>query len=194
MKKYRLSTTISPKHWSLLQKYSDKYETQQKALEKALDSLDTLPAASGSMSEDDKVWIRMGGDIRKSHAFIHLDFFMTLLKTADIELFREYVAIHKPLVFAIEYYYQKPLKNCSLQEVMDCILINARLMNIAENITYKDLGDYYELIAVHSLGINMSKMHVIATENALESYEVKYESNYSERTVFMKIYKNVNES
>ena len=190
MKKYRLSTTISPKHWSLLQKYSEKYETQQKALEQALETLDNRSTASNLLSEEDKVWYRISKDMRTSAVFIHTEYFQMLLKGADIEDFREYVAKHKPVVFAIEYYYKKPLKECSLQEVVDCFLLNSRVMNAAEDISYREYAGYYEIIIVHSFGIIMSKMHVIAHENALESYGARFESNYSERTIFIKIFKN----
>jgi len=192
MKKYRLSTTISPKHWSLLKKYSEKFETQQKALEHALESLDDRSLASNLLSEEDKVWYRISKDIRMTKVLIQTDYFMMLLKTADIEPFKEYVAVHQPVAFAIEYYYRKPLKECSLREVLDCILLNSRIMNIADNIDYKDKGDYYELIIIHSFGINMSKMHLIAHENAFGSYGVKFDCNYSERHVFFKIYKSDN--
>lgn len=40
MSKRRVSTTISIKHWELLKKYTEKYETQQKVLELALESLE----------------------------------------------------------------------------------------------------------------------------------------------------------
>lgn len=190
MKKYRLSTTISLKHWALLKKYSDKYETQQNALEHALESLDSSSLMSSQLSEDDKAWLRAGRDLKSILVVIPKDMWKVVVETADIERFQEYIAFYKPLVLAIEYYYQKPLNKCSMKEVIECFLIDSRFKNIDDNIDCNDHGDYYELSIVHSFGITLSKMHVITYGNALESYGAKYESNYSDRTVFIKIYKN----
>lgn len=41
-----------------------------------------------------------------------------------MEHFRVYVKDQKPLEFAIEWLYQKPLKECSLQELIDGIVLN----------------------------------------------------------------------
>jgi hypothetical protein len=190
VKKYRLSTTISSKHWALLKKYAEEYETQQKALERALESLDSSSLMSSQLTEDDKAWLRAGRDLKSSLVVIPKDLWKVLIETADIERFREFVTFYKPLVMAIEYYYQKPLKKCSMKEVIDCFLIDSRFKNLDENISCYDKGDYYELSIFHSFGITLSEMHVITYGNALESFGAKYESNYSERIVFIKIFKN----
>jgi hypothetical protein len=96
----------------------------------------------------------------------------------------------RPIEFSIEYYYQKPLKECTLQEVIDCTVLGCKIMNNVDTISYADVGDYYELNITHTLGINASKVHVMVIGSALHSYGVRFEYTLSERTVFFKIYKN----
>ncbi len=113
-----------------------------------------------------------------------------LMETADIEKLRKIVAPQKPLVYAIEYYYQKPLKECSLLEIIDGLIINARMSHWFDTVDYKDAGDHYTMNATHSLGLNNSKMLKILQESVFVTYGVKVESTISEKTYFMKIYKN----
>jgi hypothetical protein len=190
VKKYRLSTTISTKHWSLLNKYSEKYETQQKALERALECLDSSTLMSSLLSEEDKAWLLVGRDLRPQMVLVPKEMCKTWLETVDMDQFPDYVDKFRPMEFVIEYYYQKPLKACTLQEVLDCIILSCKISNNVDIISNADAGDYYELNITHTLGINLSKCHVMVIGSALRSYGVRFEYTLSERTVFFKIYKN----
>ncbi len=46
MKKYRINTTVSSKHYGLLKKHAEKYASQQKTIEHALELLDNNPSQS----------------------------------------------------------------------------------------------------------------------------------------------------
>jgi hypothetical protein len=112
------------------------------------------------------------------------------METVDVEKFREYTAREKPVEFAIEYCYRKPLKACTLPELINAIILNIKFQNSADAVDYTDHGDYYTLTLTHSLGINYAKLLTIMNESAFKNYGVKCESHYSERGVFFKIYKN----
>jgi hypothetical protein len=56
---HRISTTISQRHWALLQKHAEKYETQQKALELALESLENSAKQSPVLSQEEKLWMSL---------------------------------------------------------------------------------------------------------------------------------------
>ena len=190
VKKYRLSTTISPKHWSLLKKYSEKYETQQKALEQALECLDNRSPSALSLSDEDKLWIRIGREIMPALVLFPKDYFKKLEQNIDLDDFQQYVNLQKPTEFAIEFYYQKPLKTCSLKEIVDCIVLNFKVQGSADSVICKDAGDSYEIYVSHTLGLKNSKILIMMNESALNAYGARFESTYSERGVFFKVYKN----
>lgn len=193
MKKNRICTTISSKHWALLKKHAEKYETQQKAIEHALELLETNSRQSLPLSPEEELWMRIGREIKDILLVFQKESARILFETANIERFKEYVALQRPVEFAFEYYYKKPLKACSLQELVDGIILNIKVQGSADTVNYTDDGDHYTIKITHSLGPNMSKTQVIMHESLFNSYGVKAESHYSERSIFFKIYKNVNE-
>jgi hypothetical protein len=97
---------------------------------------------------------------------------------------------HKPIEYLVEFYYQRPLKECSLNEAIDGLTIGARASHFFETVDYRDDGDYYMLALTHSLGLNGSKTNLITFESLFKTYGVKVESTISEKTIFMKIFKN----
>lgn len=92
--------------------------------------------------------------------------------------------------YAVEYYLQKPLKESSLKEVIDALVIISRMSNWFNTVDYTDDGGHYMLRITHSLGLNFSKLNIIGFESIFKTYGVKYENIISERTIFMKIFKN----
>jgi len=113
-----------------------------------------------------------------------------LMETANIELHKEYVTRNKPIEYAIEYYLQKPLKECSLNEVINGLVVSARMSHWFDTIDYIDDGGHYKLKITHSLGFNNSKIVQICHDSVFKTYEAKIESVISEKTIFMKIFKN----
>ena len=121
MNKRRICTTISQKHWEILKRHVDKFETQQKALEFALESLDNGSKQSPALTREEKweerYWICLKST--KLACFIQKDGLKILLETGNINLLNEHVAKYKPMEYNIKYYLQKPLKELSLKEVVD---------------------------------------------------------------------------
>lgn len=188
MKKHRVSTTISQKHWELLNKHVEKFGTQQKVIELALESLENSSKQNPIPAWETRFWIFVKST--KSVCFIIKDGLKLLIETADIDLVKEFVTRNKPIEYSIEFYFQKPLKEISLKEVIDGLIIVARTGNWFDSIDYTDEGDYYTLMVTHSLGINNSKINLIMYENLFKTYGVKAESTISAKTIFMKIFKN----
>jgi hypothetical protein len=192
MKKYRLSTTISPKHWSLLQKYSEKFETQQKAIEKALEQLDSRPLDMRLLSDEDKIWVRIGRELGPVVLVFSKDFYKTIIVNVDPADIQKFVDQQKPTEFAIEFFYQKLLSACSQKEMIDGLLVYSKLGGFGDAVTCTETGDCYDIYLTHTYGINHSKTVLMMYESALNTYGARFESGFSERTVFFKIYKNDN--
>jgi hypothetical protein len=172
----------------LLQKHVEKYETQQKALEVALESLENSSKQSPALTLEEKLWMRLKSV--KSLCIIEKNAFKLLLETADFELLEEFYIQNKPLEYAIEYYFQKPLKECSLKEVIDGLVIYARTSNRLDTVNCTDESDHYTLIITHSMGLNASKLNIISFESVFKTYGVKTECIISTKTNFLKIFKN----
>jgi len=138
--KHRISTTISQKHWELLKKYSEKYQTQQKALELSLESLDgleNLETCSKQSLESEwekRSWMFIKSS--RSMCFVQKAGLKLLIETADIERIKEFVIKNKPLEYNLEFFYQKPLKECSLKEIMDGLVAITREGNWNETVDY----------------------------------------------------------
>jgi hypothetical protein len=187
MNKHRINTTISKKHWDLLKKYADTYETQQKVLEKALEILDTRQNQRPSLSPEQELVVRFLDG--KAGCLIQKDGLKMLLENLNPEITRKYIAWYKPMEYALEYYYQKPLKECQLEEVIEGIVINARMSHWFDTVNYADDGDYYSLKITHSLGVSVTDLLRVSIESALASYGVPSESTISGKIFFMKIFK-----
>ncbi|MDI9394824.1 MAG: hypothetical protein QM426_05135 [Euryarchaeota archaeon] len=188
MTKRRISTTISQKHWDLLNKHLEKFETQQKVIEQALESLENSSKQNSSSIWETRCWMFVKST--KSVCFVLKDGLKMLIEAADIELVKEFVTRNKPIEHSIEFYFQKPLKELSLREVIDGLVTVAITGNWFDIVDCKDESSHHTLMIIHSLGLNNSKINVIMIENLFKTYGVKAESTISEKTIFIKIFKN----
>jgi hypothetical protein len=188
MKKQRINTTISLKHYELLKKHAEEFGTQQSVLEHALESLNSKLDQNYELSSEEELRIR----VEKSNAacIVYKDLFKILMLTADIKQIRELVNRQKPIEFAIEYYFQKPLKECNLEEIIEGIVLNAKMTSWFDTVDYTDNDDHYMLNMTHSLGLNTSKTLKMAHESLFKTYGVNFKTTISEKTLFMKIFKN----
>ncbi len=189
LKKNRVSTTISEKHWALLKKHAEKYSSQQKVLELALECLENNSKQPGPLSPEEELWTRIGCEV-KSACIIQKDALKELLRTTDTGRLKEIVASDRPAEYVIEYYYQKPLKECTLKEVVEGIVINGKMAHWFDTINYTDDGDRYTIKITHDMGINNSIVHKILNESVFNTYGVRTESEISERSLFIKVFKN----
>jgi hypothetical protein len=185
-RKNRVSTTVSSKHWALLHKHAEKLGTQQKALEFALDNLEKESKPVINLSPEEKTWMRIG-ELR-SMCPVQREFLKLLIETADVERFKTYANKQKPLDYILEFFYQKPLKECSLKEALDGLVLNAKIGNWFDTANYTNDGDHYTLKLTHQLGINNSKINELMIEEVFKTYGAKVESTISERSIFIKIF------
>lgn len=188
LKTHRISTTISQKHWELLKKHTEEFGTQQKVLELALESLENISKQSPELSREEKVWLTQKS--MKTICVIQKDNLKVLLETANVEMFSDYWNKYNPLEYAMEYYFQKPLKGISLKDLLDGVVIMGNMSNWFDTIDYTDDGNHYTILITHSLGLNNSKINKMGIERLFKTYGVRVESTISEKTIFMKIYKN----
>lgn len=188
-RKNRVSTTVSSKHWALLNKYAEKLGTQQKALELALEGLENDSKPVSKLSPDEEMWMRIGE--LKMACLIQKECLKLLLETADPELFKAYEHDQKPLEYVLEFFYQKPLKECSLKEIMDGLVLNARTGHWFDTVNCTDDGDHYTFKLTHELGINNSITSGMMIEGVFRTYGAKTESTLSERSIFIRVFKNV---
>jgi hypothetical protein len=188
LKNHRISTTISHKSWALLNKYKEQYHTQQKVLEAALETLDKNSTA-GPTSPEEYLWMRTFKEA-KTVGLIQKAALKALIKTSDDGSIKELVDQQKPVEYTIEFLYQKPLKNCSLQEVMDGLVVTSHLSGIIDTINYTDNGDHYVIRITHDMGIKSSNMLRIMYGSLFNGYGVNSDFTISERSLFIKVYKN----
>jgi hypothetical protein len=190
MKKHRICTTVSEKHWNLLKKNAEKFETQQNAIEHALESLEYGSKHSHLQAPEDKIWAQMGADFRKVVVIMQKDSYRFLLDNCDMDRFIDYMAAKRPMEFAIEYVYGKTLQELSLKELIEALIMKVKIQNSADMISYTDDGDHYSLQISHSLGLNHSRVLQVGKESTFKQYGVKTESFITDKSVFVKIYKN----
>jgi hypothetical protein len=193
MKNNRISTTISSKHRAMLLKLAEKHGSQQKALEYALDSLENDQRPISRLSPEEEKYARKTLELN-SVCIINKDALKILLENMNQERIMRNINEQAPMQYVIEYHVQKPLKECGLKEIVDVFVANTRMANWFDTVDCTDDGDHYTMILSHSLGLNNSKLTKALIENLFNAYGVKTESAISERTVFVKIPKNVHKT
>lgn len=190
--KRRISTTISAKHWELLKKYTEKFETQQKALEFALENVNNGSKQSQALSPEEEVWLRIYREQRSFICILARKVFEDLMDSADLERQLKLMAMINPGEWLVSWYYQKPLKKCSLKEVIDGTIFIIKIGNYFDSVACSEEFNCYTVGASHSLGMKGSKLFKMWFENLFEAYGVKTESEISVNGIFIKIHKNNN--
>lgn len=165
----------------------EKFETQQKTLELALECLENNSKLCPDLTIEQKNWLF--AESMDSMCCIQKDALKILMESANLEKFKEYVIQNKPIECLVELFNQKPLKECSLKEVIDGIKIVFRTSHLFDTIDSRDDGNYYLLIVSHSLGLNGSKLNLTTFESVFYTYGVDFKSIISEKTIFMKVFK-----
>ena len=189
VKKYRVNTTISLKHHEILKKYVEEFGTQQSVLEHALESLDDSNNQRPELSPEGELWMRIFLEIKSGLTLLHTDLTKKLFEIGDIEEFREFVNNEKPGDFAVEWYYNKSLNECSVQEIVDIIIIHTKIQGGADTVTCTEDENNYNINITHRMGINWGNVLLMGYENMLKGYGAKFDCKFSERSVFIKIYK-----
>ncbi len=94
--------------------------------------------------------------------------------------------------YMIAMYYEKPLKECSLKEVMDGIVALSDIGKAFDSFNYRDDGDYYTIRITHSARtINYSNSTKILFETFFEAYGVKTQTEMSENSIFIQVPKKI---
>lgn len=190
MKKRRVSTNISAKHWELLKNYTEKYGTQKKVLELALENLEKTEKQQPALSQEEELWLRVKKELRENAITIRRDLFIELMRTVDFKRFSELLNKLKLAEHQVVFHYNKPLKELNLKEVMEGIVITCRITSLFDIVTYTDDGNYYTLRITHSYGtINHTKLIKTFIEPLFDAYGAKSKSALHSNTLLMKIFK-----
>lgn len=187
LKRHRIATTISEKHWELLKKHAEKFETQQKALELALEYLENSSKQCPELTPEQKFWLAC--ESISSVCCVQKGALKILMENVNHERFKEYVTKNKPIECVVQFFLQKPLNECSLKEVVDGLTIIFGTSHMFDTVDYNENGDYYLLALTHSLGLNSSKLNLTTFESLFKTYGVNVESKISVNTIFMKVFK-----
>jgi hypothetical protein len=188
LKRHRIATTISEKHWELLKKHAEKFETQQKVLEIALECLENNSKQYPELTVEQQFWLTC--ESIGSVCCVQKKALKILMETVNLDRFKEYVTQNRPIECVIEFFLQKSLKECSLKEVVDGLTIVFRTSHMFDSVEYKENSDYYMLVLIHGLGLNNSKLNLTTFESVFKTYGTYVESIISENTIFIKIFKN----
>ena len=188
MNKHRVNTTISAKSWELLKKYAAEYGTQQKALEFALENLENGKLQGEKLSQQEQFWLQ--AEKLNVVCLVHRDIFYELFKTANCEQLNELLMKQDMVGYMVAMYYEKPLKECSLKEVMNGIVAISNAGKAFDSFNYKDDGNHYTIKISHSARtINYSNSIKILFETLFKAYGVKTHSDVSENNLFIKVEK-----
>ncbi len=188
MKKYRVNTTISQKHHVILKELAEKYGTQQSVLEHALERLKNKDD-QGELSKEEELWLQIYREMKDVLSLLQRDLVTLLFDTVDFQGYEDYIKKVNPALFAVEWYYNKPLKECTLQELVEGLIMNIKMQGTSDSINYTEDENSYTMNWIHNLGINCSKALVIMNEMVLESYGAKFEDHYTQRSIYFTIYK-----
>ena len=187
MKNARISTTISQKHAAMLKKHTEQYGSQQCALEHALESLDNGSNQNSELSIEQQFILQTWAD--KVSCVSNIECFKWLMETADLDLYKIRFGDLNPMVYTLEYIYQKSFKEFNLKEIIDGIEAAFKISNWVDSFIHADDGDYYRIKIYHSIGMRGSKLILTLIEDVIKAYETKYESTLSEKSVFINITK-----
>lgn len=192
MNKHRINTTISTKHWEILKKHTEKFDTQQKVLEVALERLENGSKQKSAFSPEEDFWIRIRKEYGQNLCVLHKDLVKECFKLGGSERIIKMANEMNLTEMQVLFFCNKPLKECSLREIMEAIVHTFKMVNIFDIIEYKDHGNFYLLNITHILnsgGGNQTPIK-LPFEKLFEKYGAKTESEESENNLFMKIYKN----
>lgn len=189
MKKHRINTTISVKHWEILRKHAAKYESQQKTLELALESLVNNEIPGQKLTPIEQIWLQT--EKLNVVCLLHKDIYYELFKIADCELLNELFMKHNMAEYMIVMYYNKPLKECSLKEVMDGLVVVSNAAKVFDSINYWDEDTNYIIKITHSARtIKYSNSVKILLESLFKAYGLKIQCEISFSSIFSKVPKN----
>jgi hypothetical protein len=108
----------------------------------------------------------------------------TFFDAGDSKKFEEDVARYVPMEHAVEHLYHRPIKELSLREIVDGLVINLRVSpRRLDTVHCSDDGDYYTLKATHSMGPNCSRITHQLCDSLFGRYGAKTEGTIRKRSI-----------
>ncbi len=191
MNKHRVNTTISARHWKILEKHTETFETQQKVLESALENLENS-SKQNPLSPEDDLLLRYRKEYGFNLCVLHKTIIKEFLKFGGFDRIIKIVDGMNMIESQVVFFCKKPLIECTLREIMEAIVHNFRLANIFDIVEYEDHDTFYLLSITHYLDLGGSSQTSLKLlfEKLFEKCGVTTESELSENNLFIKIYKN----
>lgn len=186
MKKYHVHTTLSPKHREILDKYKGQYVTYERVLEHALECLEKDSANPYATGQEEQAPF---GDRSGMFRMTLKEVMNIFIETADVNLFKAYVAEKKPAESMVEYYCQKPFNECSLKEIVDILVAISRHAYWFDKVIDEEDDDFYTVNIYHSSGLNNSKIFQVIFGSLFEACGASAEIKISNRSLFIKVNK-----
>jgi hypothetical protein len=188
MIKRRISTNISQKHWELLQQGVEKFGTQEKVLELALENLvNSSKQSKIALTQEDKAWMHLKKE--KTVCVIDKNAFKLIIENSNIEPLYDYFLKNKLIESRIELIFQKPIKELNLEELVTGIVSAGKLINWIDTVDYIENDMHYSLVMSHSLVPEITRMMSDSYRNMFKTYGVKAEVKDSTKNIFINVFK-----
>ncbi|MEM2924554.1 MAG: hypothetical protein QXJ68_02550 [Methanocellales archaeon] len=157
----RLNTTISKMHYQILEKYKERYGSQKKTIEAALELLEKQN--NPGLSSEDELWLK-------------------LRKECDIAAFSRVTArdiiAGKPeeaiknnyLPFYLEWLYKKPIAQLSLEEVLSGLKKLLETINICKCLNFSRELNTFRVVGYIGMNYETSEFYAKYISYFLERY------------------------
>jgi hypothetical protein len=171
----RIATNLSAKHWEILENLSKKYTTQRKALEYLLENADK---GSAQLSKEDEIKLQFSRN--KTMVIIPKVCFRYLMEGKLIEAMQAAV---DGTEMAVEELLRRPFKDCSLKEVIECLMEMSMAYNL---ITSWKLTDYpKEKVGERGKGMSLG------SENGNDDYDYSLSFYHNEGELYGNVFATV---
>ena len=159
---------------------------EQKTLEIALERFENTELPDQKLTPMEQIWLQT--EKLNVVCLVHKDIFYELFKMADCELLNELFMKHNMAEYMIVMYYNKPLKECSLKEVMDGLIVVSNAAKVFDSINYRDEDTHYIIKITHSARtIKYSNSVKILLKTLFNSYGLKIQCDISDSSIFSKV-------
>jgi hypothetical protein len=184
----RIYTTISKKHYSILKKYEEKYRTQAKTLELALELLNGKPL----LSEEEQIWrivYKTPRAVTINRDLLIRLFEVFLERNGGEQELRDLCTKSGYLCTLFLSILGKPVDQANLREAVDALYMLYNFSHFFERVSLREQDNFYELTLTHPGNKFYSMAFKIFTEIILKDLNLKIESRIEEHYLILKIYK-----
>lgn len=179
----RLNTTISKRHYEILEKYKDSYGSQKKTIETALELLERQNTPE--LNSEDELWLRLRKECDVA-AFPRIAARYIIAGNQDEAIRNNY------LPFYIEWFYKKQITQLSWEEILLALKKFLETTNIFKSLTYgraEDKPNALRIIGYVGMNYETSQYYARYITYFLEKYcNCKVTSSITETGITLDIF------